>query len=382
MVTADRPLLFCEKIKLTKSRSPPINDQFTIRMDLQSVICPLSGVEYRCIHGERPDDVQYLGEWVRSLQGRFQNKEIVSLVVDCEGYFLGEIPDSGLTIQIGEVFAGGYRIGEDRNPPPVAPKPGVIVFFPLKDQVKSLLQVVFDSPFVQLITFDFTHDIAVILEAGIRVRYESIIDCQLATAADCSDQLRNTKISGMARFINEAPPSIDPLMRKAKNLGKQTVNWNAVFYVMEREHRDPFSLVDRRMLEYAASEITLTALACASAIRQGQMRVCIQRTRQKAEQFQRCLGQVNNPLYPSLQRICAFFQRYRVPTYGQFPPVLRTQQDIEAALRSWRDSHTFVMADTKLHITLNNPGRDQAILGKAETALAPQMAQIKALAGF
>ena len=351
-------------------------------MDLQSVICPLSGAEYRCIRGERPDDVQYLEAWVRNLQGRFQNNEIISLVVDCEGYFLGEIPDSGLTIQIGEVFEGGYRIGEDRNPPPVAPKPGVIVFFPLKDQVKSLLQVVFDSPCVQLITFDFTNDIAVILEAGMRVRYESIIDCQLATTADCHDQLRNTKVSGMARLINEAPPSIDPLMRKAKSLGKQTVNWNAVFYVVERENRDPFSLVDRSMLEYAALDITLIGLVCALAIRQGQMRACLQRTRQKAQEFQRCLGQVNNPLYPSMQRIYAFFQSYHLRTYGQFPQVLRTRQEIEVALTSWRDSHMFVMADKKLHIALNNPGRDQAILRKAESALAPQMAQIKALAGF
>ena len=83
-----------------------------------------------------------------------------------------------------------------------------------------------------------------------------------------------------------------------------------------------------------------------------------------------------------MQRIYAFFQSYHLRTYGQFPQVLRTRQEIEVALTSWRDSHMFVMADKKLHIALNNPGRDQAILRKAESALAPQMAQIKALAGF
>ena len=351
-------------------------------MDLRSVVCPISGVEYRCIHGDRANDVRYLEQWVSRLQARFRNKEHVSIAVDCEGKFLGELPDSGLTIQLGEVFGGGYCIGQDTRPPPVAPKPGVIVFFPITKKVRSLLQVIFGSAYVKLITLDFTGDIAAILEAGISVRYKSIIDCQMATAADYPDQLRNVKVSGMARLIDEAPPDTDPLIRRAKGLGKSKRNWDAVFYVMVAENRSPYTMVDRGFLEYAASDITLTGLVCASVIRQNQMQECIRRTRQKVEQFQECLQEFDHPIYPSLQRKYAFFKMRDLKGYGKLPPQIQTIEDVEHALVSWRYAYTFVTLESKLRIVMNIPKKDHAILKATKKLLNPYMPTIKELAGL
>ena len=346
-------------------------------MDLESVVCPVSGVEYRCIHGDRVSDVQHLQQWVRSLQSRFERGEIVSIAMDCEGYFLSQIPNSGLAIQLGEVFEGGYRIG-DLDPPPVAPKPGVIVFFPLSDEVKRLLQVIFESPMVQLITFDFTNDIALILEAGISVRYESIIDCQLVTASKFHSQITNVRTQGIASFIKKAPSDIDPLMDKANSLGKQEIKWDAIFYVIDKENRDPLSFVDRGFLEYAACDITLTGLVCAIAINLNMKEEWLARNQQKIEEFQASLSK--GILNPCLNRRHSFFLKYRLKKYGKLPKAISTQEEILSVLEQWRDAYCYTRAMRDLHIILKPQRNHKAILRRAEQLLNPHMSQVKALA--
>ena len=109
-------------------------------MELTSVACPISGVEFQCIHHDRPDDVAYLEEWCDSLFERMAGGESISLALDCEGYSLCDTPNSGITIQIAEVFGEGYSIkAHDTSCPPVNPQLGVIIFFPIRQRRRKLL---------------------------------------------------------------------------------------------------------------------------------------------------------------------------------------------------------------------------------------------------
>jgi hypothetical protein len=71
----------------------------------------------------------------------------------------------------------------------VNPQPGVLVAAPFDAKMKKLLEEVVNHPQIALITFDFTSDIAVLLEEGIEVNLSRVIDCEVQKFTAPSGQI-------------------------------------------------------------------------------------------------------------------------------------------------------------------------------------------------
>lgn len=186
----------------------------------------------------------------------------------------------------------------------------------------------------------------------------------------------------MAKTLDMASPTSDPLISRAKSLGgKATRNWDALWFVMDHDGTDPFSLVDREFLEYAAADVTITALICADIIKSKQMAACIQNSMKKVAEFKKLMAQGGkNPLYPPVCRAKAFFDRYEQDTYTQIPTAITGPEDAEKALKIWCSARRFTSWKKTFGLNINSPELDERNFNETTRLLTPHLPLLRSLA--
>jgi hypothetical protein len=328
--------------------------------DLSSVIDHISGVEYQIIHSNNPSDFESLRSWIDSIIGKLETGKFVNLAFDTEGFLLGEEEHSGFCAQFGEVYEETFDIFSQRHSlPQVNPKPGMIVMFPLSNEIILMLNSIFNHEKITLISFDFTSDVAVLLEEGIQINFSRLIDCQasFSNPAPGISHLKNVKIRGLPYYIQNSSPSDDPLVIPAQNQISRKINmkWNAIYFTILHDKLPKTAFIDKNFMEYAASDISLTALSCSYLIRNGKLDDCLINTSKKIQEFlseqQRYNG---NVLSGALSRCLAFYTVYQMRDYKDPPKEICSDSDLELTLNLWRMAKAIESAERILRAKLTN----------------------------
>jgi uncharacterized protein (DUF3820 family) len=276
--------------------------------------------------------------WCGSITSRLDDGKFVNLALDCEGFNLGMEDHSLICVQLGEIYDDTYDVfgwGDDACPA-VDPRPGVIVSTPFTQEMKDLLTQVLNHPSITLITFDFTADIGTLLEEGVLVNLQRIVDCQMQTLkAKQGSILADTKNKGLVFFLREGFESEleDPLFAKCGPYINQKLNleWNAIIFTIIHDNLPKDKFMSKKLLEYAARDIPFTGLACTVMIDLNRRELVLQNTRKKINEFQEVSAIDHTPLAGAILRNCAFMSdRYREP-----PTELSDDFDLKKALRLW-----------------------------------------------
>ena len=349
-------------------------------MFLTSVRCPITGQTFKCVHCNKPVEVNYLDAWSKDIADRMNRGENVTIAFDCEGINLGCRPNSGVCIQVAEIFGNGYVIGSGPCPE-INIRPGFIVFFPFTTKrVRTALNRVFNGKNISIVTFDFTNDIAALMEGGIAVNTRGIIDCQTIDSNGVSSQLKHTLVRGLKSTIDKICGNIDPVMPRVRQLGgKEKKNWDAIAFLVDYDNCDKLSFFTQNLLEYSVADLTLTALACVDAIKNGKIQRILQNTRAKVKEYNKLV--VNqSPLRASMTRQFAFFDRYDKESYCDIESI-RTRDDIINALRVWINAKIFIFAEEQLGMrTSISLQTNKARYEKTSQLLKRYITEIRALA--
>jgi hypothetical protein len=328
--------------------------------ELSSVIDPLSRVEYQIIHSNNPADIECLRSWTNSIITKLETGKFVTIAFDTEGFLLGEDEHSVICVQFGEVYDEAFDIFSQSNSiPQINPKPGMIVMFPISNEVASILTSFFNHQKIALLSFDFTADLAVLLEEGIQINFSRLIDCQVGSSNPPPgiSHLKNVKIRGLPYYIQNSSPSDDPLVIPAQNQISKKINmqWNAIFFTIIFDKLPKTAFVDKNFMEYAASDISLTALSCTYVIRQGSLDACIRNTSKKIQDFfaeqQKFKG---NILSGALIRALTFYTVYQMNDYRDPPSMISSNSDLELTLKLWRMAKVIENAERILHKKLTH----------------------------
>ena len=193
-------------------------------MDIKSVTCPITGVEFRCIHHDIEEDIEHLEKWSSDIQNRMNEGENITVAYDAEGYNLGTSYNSGICVQIAEIFGNNYNVEYSKGRcPNINTRPGVIVFFPFSDRIKKCLERIFNDKRIRIITFDCVNDLAVLIEEGVRMNFRNIIDCQTGYGCRNKSEIKNIKVMGIKKVIEKAKENVDPIMKNVRELGGKDV---------------------------------------------------------------------------------------------------------------------------------------------------------------
>jgi hypothetical protein len=172
-----------------------------------------------------------------------------------------------------------------------------------------LLEQVLNHPRIALVTFDFTSDVGILLEEGINVNLKSIIDCQMAKC--CKRQgriLTHSRCQGLAFFLKEGSVDDDRLFALVERFIKEKKDlvWDAISFVIRHDRLPKDSFVSRSLLEYAATDVTLTGLVCSVQIKRRRFGNLLGKTRQKVFEFKKVNEEDATPLAASVVRHASF----------------------------------------------------------------------------
>jgi hypothetical protein len=354
-------------------------------MDLVSVTDAVSGVAFQIIHSDKPEQVLSFRDWTSSITSRLDAGRRVNLVVACAGFMLGEDRDSFLSCQLGEIYDDNFDLFASIGTcPPVNPKPGMIVLYPLSPEVKALMSSVLNHPEITLITFDFTNHFAVLLEEGVQINMQRVVDGQLPQNKQSGSILRQTKVRGLIYYITEGSVRYDSLFARAKQLAqaREDRKWDAISFAILEDRLGKTVLVDRAFLELVARDAALIGLVCTFHIRMGQLSGWIQNSRAKVAEFQRMIATSRTPLAPSITRQVAFHLAYTMNDYRLYPDAVRDDRSLQTALKVWRMAYDLRVGEA----ILGHPVSALTDHANTETAMAQLLRQaigrIRQLAGI
>lgn len=350
------------------------------------VICPISGTRFSFVRSENETELDALREWAHDLVNRMDGGQRPIIALDCEGIRLGESANSGYCIQLGEVF-GECRQGRGRNVqvPTLNPKPGIIAFWPLSEPMKELLTSVLSHRNINIATFDFTSDLAVIMDEGVSVNTRQVIDCQLVWKNN-DDLLRSTKVPGLARVIQEAK-SNDPFVARAKTASmKGSIDWDARGFLMCEMGISMGVFADKHFMEYAAADVILTGIAMLECMSMPWYPEIVKRTDIKINLVNECSGNEKGRYWhAALERQLAFFNKYGRKKYETTPDVLSTDDDLRLALCNWDKSKMIMEGERETgKVLIEGMESEQhiAIYDKMVNTLKEHIPRIRELAGL
>jgi hypothetical protein len=227
--------------------------------DIPSTVkCSITGVEHRVAHGET--NKNELDLYLNDIYKRTEN-ESVNIALDCEGYVLGLKDNSLGLIMIAECFTPNLFEVSRSEKISINLKPGFLIKTPISEDTKILLSKVLWHGNVTVITFDFTHSIAAMNEAGIKVNMRKVIDSQPSVPLSGINNFTFTKFQGLKAVCEKATNCVEykAVVRSLKN--KEKVDFDYLNYVA-KDAENPFDeRINAKYWEYAASEIALTAVA-------------------------------------------------------------------------------------------------------------------------
>jgi hypothetical protein len=358
-------------------------------MDQEFITNPISGARFDIIHRDTDAGHQCLETWKTSITSRLAEGNFVTLAMDCQGYMLGECANTGLSLQIGEIYQDNFNIWDKPGPvvcPPVGSEPGLIIPMPFDDPTATALRVILNHPQITLITFDFTADVAVLEENHVRVDLRRIIDCQLGRSrAPKGQMLTDLKLPGIFSLLTLKPE--DPLFNEADAYlsAQPRIEWDAIHFITWHEGRSHDWFIDQNFLENAVSQITLIGLFCTNHIQKNGIEAVIRRSGLAGIDFLKKKDLRRGLLGGAITRRIAF---HASPERGGKdyvdPPaeIGDEDEDIKKVLKIWRLAHGFEMARaTCPGIVPGDPAVDRRRKEAAAQLLIAKFDAVKALAG-
>jgi hypothetical protein len=297
---------------------------------LSSISDPISQIPFRVIRSTNPSDIRELSNWVWLIVARLDLGGFVTISFDTEGF------QPPICLQFCEVYDSTFDLFSfPHNPPPIAPRQGFIVVFPLAPSVATLLSRVFSHSRIALLAFEFTQDLTVLENAGVSVNLSRLLDCQVSSVEPEVGQgfLETTRVRGLAWVINHAIDERDPLLVQAKEKMDKSMNWDAIEYV--RQKGEMGDLVSKEgFLKYAAADVILTALACTALIRKSDLERTVGNTQMKAAEFRRC-QETRGKWGPIFVRKMAFFAGWGAEDFKKVEEDVGATSDWGKLLKLW-----------------------------------------------
>ena len=234
-------------------------------MQLQdSVQCKVSGVVHKII--KHPNDQEF-GRWSNSILERLAANQKILLAVDCEGWGLGSNKNSLGMIQIAECFQPNFlnskiALTAKKEKISINLKPGFLITTFSSDVVNSLTNI-FCHLNTTLVMFDITSDLTAMEEVGICFRYENIVDCQCQNKIAC--KINSTRCSNLKNTCQKARNCVEYEAVVGEFAQKVSTDWGKLFYIY-RDEEKPFEKICGTILNYASSDIALTAVSLIGAL--------------------------------------------------------------------------------------------------------------------
>lgn len=284
---------------------------------MTSVNCPFSGVPFTIVRAGKTEQEGEFTAWGEALLAKLDGGTRVSVALDCEGISLGVTKDSILCVQLAEVYSDNYVLGSG-SPPPIGPKPGMIVMFPTSPNVSDLLSRILTHKNIAILTFDFTCDVASLLAAGVKIDISNVVDAQTATQNPPKSigYIKDVKVSGIRRILDTIEKNghvltQDPVVKQVLlHKDRKDVNWDVLTFLVREGHMTMEEFVSKEFLEYAAGDIILTGIMMSYVTLDGLGGDCIRKSAEKGREFSAMMKRSGNPLTASGRRQHAFFRRY------------------------------------------------------------------------
>jgi hypothetical protein len=160
------------------------------------------------------------------------------------------------------------------------------------------------------------------------------------------------------------------------------IEWNAIFFTILEDRLPTDAQFDREFMEYAASNIIFTGLACTSIVNSGQLAHVVQKTRQKVEEFQQVIARDRTPLAASILRARSFDLAYRIKDYRSPPQLIQDDESARAALKIWRMARAFAIGESIVGHSLSSLRNFAATQGAMERLLRSNMERVRKLAAL
>lgn len=313
---------------------------------LTEVKCPITEATFKLVKNEVPQNIILFNEWTNDIINRSTSGRMINIAIDCEGFNLGNTPDSLGCIQIGEIFNDSFNIRNSNQPPEVGNKGGFIILTPIIEEVKINLSKILNNNNIIIYTFDFTNDFAAILNEGITINFDNVFDSQVAAMGNQPTILFNTKVRGLKWFVNESS-KLDPLAPKAIELLKPDKrNYFNVSSFLYKDLKNPAQeIMTKTTLEVGAADIYMTGLAAVYCIISGNKNQVFDLTKRKVNEFHEYIRKCNSVLAPSVEKDIAFFNFYSAKNYsGHIQMNDSTEQDLLNLLIVFRDTDNLITA--------------------------------------
>lgn len=354
-------------------------------MDMTSVNCPFSGVPFTIVRAGKTEQEGEFLAWGEALLAKLDGGTRVSVALDCEGVSLGIAKDSITCVQLAEVYSDNYILGSG-SPPPIGPKPGMIVMFPASPNVSDLLSRVLTHKNIAILTFDFTCDVASLLEAGIKIDLRNVVDAQTATQnpPKTIGYIKDVRVSGIRRILDtieqdEHVLTQDPVVKQVLlHKDRKDVNWDALTFLVHAGHMTMEEFVSKEFLEYAAGDIILTGVMMSYVTLNGLGRACIRNSAEKGREFSAMVKRSGNPCTPSGRRHHAFFRRY-----GEAKLLASTEESLRAdlgnAVKMWKSAWEITILHRADVIKCDNFARFERLERVTHAILTENVEAVRAL---
>lgn len=322
---------------------------------LTEVKCPITEATFKLVKNDVPGNIILFNEWTNDIINRSKSGKMINIAIDCEGFNLGNTPDSLGCIQIGEIFNDSFNIRNDSHPPEVGTKRGFIILTPISEDIKINLSKILENTNVIIYTFDFTNDFAAILNEGIKINFDNVFDSQVAAMGNQPTILFNTKVRGLKWFVNESS-ELDPLAPRAVELLKPNKkNYFDVSSFLFKDLKNPAQeIMTKTTLEVGAADIYMTGLAAVYCIIAGNSDLVFDLTKKKVNEFHEYIRKCNSVLAPSVEKDIAFFNFYSAKNYsGHVKMNDSTEQDLLNLLTIFRDTDVLITAEKILKYNYN-----------------------------
>ena len=223
------------------------------------VICKVTGVTHKIVCPNQNEEE--FSDYLKDLLRRLKLKKMIYISIDCEVCFIGVKKHPLELIQIAECFDENLMKQIQKNEISINLKPGFMIRTPIRKDIIDLMSQVFTNEYLSLITFDFTPDIASMMDAGLKFNMKNIIDGQVSNPIEGEKNFVDTQFIGFKATCELAKKCVEYDAAHETFNEKYDADFNEI-YCNTEEDKDPFlNVLNDEFWNYSSSDVALTAVA-------------------------------------------------------------------------------------------------------------------------
>ena len=291
----------------------------------REVICPITGVKHLIVHNNDEENIRALRKWATTLYIRMERKHKVILSIDCEGWKLGTVKNSLGLLQICEILDESilklnYCPHQIKS---VNVRSGFLIHFPATSEIVDILSGILSHNNAVICTYDFTSDIATLMECNVKVNMNNIFDAQLTSR--CINPIQNTQVYSIINPANNLIGQIDEAEKAFNFMSQKKGHMFEFLTFLHKDDADPFlSMIDDDFYQYAAGDLVMTGLAVLYCYVHQTRDITEEVTKSKVDCFMGYINSTGNILMPSAVRQAAFIQKFNLASLQDFQKKLDT----------------------------------------------------------